>query len=73
MRRCTTAGAVEDDNSTNMGSLEMAPGALERGDLPLQQQYKEVHLGTAGSKVIDPQVPQKKMDHGRTRSRVTNE
>ena len=51
----------------------MAPGALERGDLPLQDQYKEVHLGTAGSKVIDPQVPQKKMDHGWSRSRVSND
>ena len=69
MRRCITAGANKDDNSTNMGSLEMAPGALERGDLPLQHQYKDVHLGSAGSKVIKPTVPQKKMDHGRCRSR----
>ena len=72
MQRCTKARAVEDDNSLNIGSLEMALGALERGDLPLQQQYKEVLLGTAGSKVIDPQVPQKKLDHGQSRSRVSN-
>ena len=48
----------------------MAPGALERGNLPLQDHDKEVLQGSARSKVIKPTVPQKKMDHGRPRSRT---